>query len=262
MKLLSLFLLVVISATQAQPKKILELSPGEITNISVDRLGNFYLILKNSTIQKYNPNGELLAQSNIFNEKTINVEAWNPLQVIVHTPDSFRYYVLDHELQNRKIVAIDSSFAISPHLLSPGYESSLWLIDGADFSLKRIESLQKGLKYESKLQAPGWDDKPNLIQIREYQNLIFLLDSKSGISMFTSLGKLVRTIDERSIRYFNFMGEELYFLKDNKIILFDLYTEETRELKIDSDCKYALITDERLILVKSEKVEIFEYFLQ
>lgn len=259
---LLLYLWVMVIAAHGQPKKISELNPGPIENISVDRLGNFYLILKNSVIQKYNPDGELLAESKPMEAKKINVEAWNPLQIVVHSPDSFHYHILDHELQNERIVVLDSSLAIFPHLISPGYESSLWIIDGADQSLKRIESLQKGLTYESKLQAPGWDDDPNIIQIREYQNMIFLLDTESGISMFTSLGKLVRSIEERNIKYFNFMGEELYFLKDNKIILFDLYTEETRELKIEGDCIFALITDERLILVKKDTVEIFEYFLQ
>lgn len=262
MKYLIIVFAISCSGLYGQPKKITAFSPGEVSNISVDRLGNFYLILKSGVIQKYNPDGKLLAQSSQINSENISVEAWNPLQVFAYSSDARAYNVLDHTLQNEKTIQLDSSFAISPHLLSPGNENSIWILDAVDYSVKKIDTKKAAVIFESQLRAPGWDDAPMLIQMREYQNLVFLLDLRSGISIFTSLGKLVRTIEESNIRYFNFMGEELYFLKENKIIFFDLYTEERRELKIDTGYRFALVTDERLILVRHDSVELFEFFLQ
>ena len=38
-------------------KKIKGFRPGKIENVSVDRLGNFFLVFENGTIKKYDANG-------------------------------------------------------------------------------------------------------------------------------------------------------------------------------------------------------------
>jgi hypothetical protein len=59
---------------------------------------------------------------------------------------------------------------------------------------------------------------------------------------------------------FNFFGEELYYLDTDSIKLFDLYTEEIRDLKIEGENKFALVTDERIILItKKNRVLLFDF---
>ena len=94
---------------------------------------------------------------------------------------------------------------------------------------------------------------------REYQNFVFLLDKKEGIKIYNGVGSLIKTIPQSGLSYFNFIGEELYYLKGNTIQLFDLFTAETREIKLPESAYFALITDERLFLVRHKAVDIYEY---
>jgi hypothetical protein len=93
--------------------------------------------------------------------------------------------------------------------------------------------------------------------MREYQNFVFLLNPRKGLYIFNSLGNHLRTVGGPGIANFNFLGEELYFLRNGKLEFFNLFTTETREMNVDPIYTNALITDERLILFAPLTIDIF-----
>jgi len=55
------------------------------------------------------------------------------------------------------------------------------------------------------------------------------------------------------------VGEELYYADGNTLKFFDLTTEATREVKVEGTHKFALVTDERMILIDTKnKVTLWE----
>ena len=58
---------------------------------------------------------------------------------------------------------------------------------------------------------------------------------------------------------FGFFGYQLYFLEDDKIVFFDLYTEKIR-LEPVGVGEFVLVSDERILLVtKNGRAVLFEY---
>ena len=102
------------------------------------------------------------------------------------------------------------------------------------------------------------ESKPNFVYMRDYQNLIFLLDKNSGVVIYNTIGKKINRL-KTDANNFGFFGEELYFLQDDKVVFFDLYTEKIRLVNVGKG-KFVLVSDERILLVKENgRVTLFEF---
>jgi hypothetical protein len=63
----------------------------------------------------------------------------------------------------------------------------------------------------------------------------------------------------KNLEYLGFLGQEIYYKENEKIKFYDLYTEDAHEINIDPTTQTALITDERMVLIKKSTVEVWEY---
>lgn len=260
--MLALILTLIICVdVKAQLSRVADLNLKDITRCSVDRLGNFYFVGGDGVLKKYDPDGKLLNQTAKSIAPLTLLEPWNPLKVFIFDKGSKKYTYLDHNLETLEATTLEPSLSISPTLFCPANEANKgWILDEADFTLKRVNLSTKEIEFESALPE-DWVVEPHFVFMREYQNMIFLLDKNAGIYILNNLGKPIKTIELKGLTFFNFMGEELCYRQGNDIVLFDLYTADIRKIADISKFKNVIntvITDERLAVLTPEKVEIFK----
>ncbi len=238
--------------------KIKEFKSAEVAQVSVDRLGNFFLVLKNGSIKKYDLQGKVIASLKAKN--TTLLEPWYHPVIFTYSKKNQSYSTYGRNFENGKQTTVEPAWAIEPSLVCPSNDNKLWLFDQADASIKKVNPFTNEVLLEFYLDTTKFKTKPNFIHLRGYQNMIFLLDKNSGILILNNIGKQINKIEKEGIGNFNFFGEELYYLDGSSIKLVDLYTEETREIKVEGENKFALVTDERIILVnKKNSVSVFEF---
>lgn len=247
------------SLAQLQEVKTL---PIENTSIaSVDRLGNFYFVLPSGKMQKYDPNGMLLDETSISVLPLTLLEPWNPLKVFTYTNDQKKYQHWDHHLQILESKILEPSFSITPQLLCPANENNKsWILDVADFTLKRVDLKSNEIDLETKLPAEWATEDSNFVFMREYQNRLFLLDKEKGILMLNNLGIPITSIKINGLTFFNFLGQELCYRDGNNILLLDLFTGETRkvaDIPNTEDIIETILTDERLVIVTPANIKIY-----
>jgi len=236
-------------------KKVKGFRPGKIENVAVDRLGDFFLVFGNGTIKKYDANGKVLASLKGNKSPTL-IEPWYHPRIFKYDYRDRTCIIYDRNFQNGDVQPLDPSIAIDPILVCPTNDNQLIVLDRADFSIKRVNPASQEVTAEFYIDTVG--ARLNVTYLREYQNLIFLLDKNHGIIIYNKEGKKINRL-RTNANNFGFFGEELYFLQHEKIIFFDLYTEKTRELRI-ADSKFILVSDERILLVDShDQVSIFEF---
>ena len=245
---------------QGQSLKKLQTIPLQgIKNVTIDRLGNIYVQLENQTINKYDTDGNwMVSFSNLERVEISQVEPWNPLSVFIYSRSAQEIELLDRSLIRQERIAVDQSLAIEPSLASPSINNSYWLLDKSDLSLKKIDVNSSGVDFQIDLNKVVRSVQPDYIALREYQNMIFLLDLKAGIEIYSIVGKRIHKIEAPGISYFGFLGQELYYLEAGNLKFYDLYTEEVHQFPV-GNVKQALVTDERLILVNAGSIEISEY---
>lgn len=248
---LFLLLLLVKPATSAAQTvtKIKEFKAKGVKTLAVDRLGNFFLIFKNGAIKKYDPDCKLLASLKGGKITPTLVEPWYHPSIFVYDRSRQEWIVFDHNLKNPQVNPVDPSVAIAPYLVCPTNDNKLLVFDKADNSVKKVNRFTNESLFEFTIDTTKLAKAPDFIFLREYQNMIFLLDKNSGIWVYNNIGKLVNSIQVAGLEGFGFYGEEIFFLRDGVLTLFDLYTEKTRQIPLEKAYRQSYITDERVISI-------------
>lgn len=251
-----------LSFASAQLKKVADIKLKGVTHVSIDRLGNFYFVSTDGRIHKYDVNAKQLAVSPPNATPISLLEAWNPLRVFAYYANDSAYHIFDYNLELLEIKKLDPSLAITPTLACPGNEPTVWILDEADLSLKKTNYHTNELILESPIDSMAHYTRFSFM--REYQNYLFMAEPGGAIHILNSLGKPVTKLETLQSGYFNFLGEEICFRRNDQLMLFDLYTAEARTLAVvnnPDNILFSIISDERVALVRSDRVEFYRYTL-
>lgn len=222
----------------------------------VDRPGDLYVLLADGEMLKYDKDGNKIASKRFQSQPDLFDPRDGTMSFAYFRADQHMEY-LSPDMQSTEAKALHPEFAISAWLTCPS-KNELWIFDAADFSLKKTKERGTAIAYESIWSREKGTKTQSITLMREYLNFLFVLDRSGGIYLFNNLGKEIRRI-EATPTYFNFIGEELYFPQGNSLHLIDLYTAETREIQLPHDSQFAMLTDERMILVSEKRVEFYAF---
>jgi len=229
---------------------------GKVHFASVDRPGDLYIIMEDGLVRKFDLNGKEIASKKFVSPPTLFDPRDGTLS-FAYFRDHQRLEYLSPDMSSSTEKQLPPEFTVYPWQVCPA-RNELWILDSADLSLKQTAGRATTVGYEAKWQ--GKPARPSSITfMREYLNFLFILDVDNGIHVFNNLGRHIRQIDQPGLKYFNFLGEELYYMQGQSVQLMDLYTGELRQLAIPKPCTFALLTDQRMILVSDGKVEFFEF---
>ena len=241
----------------SQGKKFTIDVADEIVWAGVDRPGDLFLVLQTGEIQKFNSSGTVVAKYKFPTIPTL-LDAGDGVSSFIYNRKENHYTILSEELVLLSEKEPDPSFAINPWLICPALHE-LWIFDVSDYSLKKTKLWATAVAFETSQRHLAQQKPEEFISLREYQNYVFLLDRKAGVHVFNGVGKLLRTLGEKGLDYFNFLGEEFYYIKGDELIFIDLYTEEKRNFKLPQSCDRALVTDNTLYAIKGKNVSLYDF---
>ena len=255
LKLIPFVLLCFCGQTIAQQNKIATIEINEVVSAYVDRPGDLYLLLKNNTLKKFDSIG-----NELYGKK------YTATPTLFDPRDGARMFMYQKETglcsfysnETKQEFIIEQQYAIEPVLACASGDHNIWLLDKADLSIKRINPSLTKVLTEATINQKQFIQKPEILSMREYQNFLFIHEKNSGILIFNSLGIQIRKIPATEITYFNFLGEELYYKKNEKLIFHDLFDSATREVPVDPSCTIILLTDRRQFLLYQNRLEIFK----
>ncbi len=226
-----------------------------IEQVAIDRAGDIY-VLTSSTLLKFDKNGKQIGE--VSTTPLTSFDTGNGVRLLTFNRQHQEYTILTPSLTKVSETSIDNSLAIEPWLVCSSGDYNILILDAADWSIKKVDTRQSKILTEFKIDSSS-TNPPQFLSIREYQNFVFLLDKQSGISIYNSIGLKLKTIKVADITSFHFLGQELYYFNNGKIYFTDLFTMEAREEAIKGPYHSVLVTDERLIGVKENRIQIFEY---
>lgn len=224
-----------------------------VTAAYVDRPGDLYVQFENGTIQKFDINGKLVEE----------IKPELPL-ALFEPRDGSRAFSFDRKGNwysyglfgtfNKQ--PVPEEFAIEPWLVCSSGDQNLWILDGVDLSIKKLNTGKQKIEVEIYLSQDQAIQKEDFVMMREYQNFLFIHNRQQGIEIHNAIGKRIKLISGKDIQYFNFMGEELYYAQTDKLIFLDLFDGKTRELPIDKGVQFMLLTDERVFKVFGDRLVV------
>ncbi len=227
---------------------------ADIVWAGVDRPGDLFLVLASGDVQKFDKTGKKIG-SHKFDSPPTLVDPLDGVQSFYYNRIENRYGNMSFDFTTISQHELDPAFAISPWLVCPALRE-LWILDSADFSIKKTTLNSTTISLEAALQHLPLKKITDYTYMREYQNYVFLLDKTAGVHVFNPLGKYVRTLGEKNMTYFNFLGEELYYVSGSQLIFIDLYTADRRATFEPNESRFTLMNDDRMFSVGIRSVTI------
>lgn len=233
---------------------------SRISAYSIDQQGNIFLGFDNGTITKYNTElDSLLSYNPTRVGKFSLIEAWHGFQVFAFNNKFQDFILLDRFLSRESRYALGETGMYYVDLSTLSGEQNLWLIEENGLRLMKYDFKAREIILDISLN--NWLDNQEhaFTFMREYQNLLFLIDKNSGIYVFDNLANIIRKIYVVNVDYVSLSGETLYYLTDEAIISMNLYSNVQSEIKIDQrDYKGLLVFKNFGYLVSDQRVEMIE----
>ena len=245
---LTLVLLLIWLSVKGQLIVIDSLKINSVELLSIDKSGDLYVGDIHGNVLKLDAGLEELQRFSPSRKGGITtLDAWNPLRGFVGFGDIQEYVFLDRFLvsENRFSLQDISSYV---GVCAPSMDNNIWLVDYADFSLKKYNISFNQIEINRAFDLVLNPNDYEISQIREYQNLVFMCDSRSGILVFDNLGNYLYTITYDGILSFSFWKNEINFLRGTELISRDLYTEDLVSIPMPKGT---------LLAVKTEKYYFF-----
>lgn len=227
---------------------------AEIVWAGIDRPGDLFVLLANGEVQKYEKTGKKVG-SHRFGSLPTLIDPLDGVRSFFYFRQGQRYGTLSYDFSDVDEKVLDPSFAISPWLVCPALRE-LWILDSADFSVKKTRLNSQTISLESTLKHLPDKKISDYGSMREYQNYVFLLDKTAGVHVFNPIGRFVHTLGKKNMNYFNFLGEELYYVSGNDLVLIDIYNLEMRTRPLPGEYTFALLNDDHVYGIKGKEIHI------
>jgi hypothetical protein len=231
------------------------------TAISVDRKGSVYLLDPKRSLFMIDSTGKPV---NTFSPpsrgRITAVEAWNPMKLFLFYEDRQELMLLDRFMRPIASTRLtDLGFMGNVRAATLTSDDSFWLFNESDFTLSKID-----LRYQKPIIETPLDlilDKArfDVRFMREYQNMVYLLDYNGGVYVFDNLGNYKKKLPFTGVSYIGFSGNDLYFVKDRQLHFFDLYQLQERILPLPADKVYlsALISEGLVYLFTKNQADVY-----
>ncbi len=231
----------------------------DIVWAGIDRPGDLFIVMANGDVQKYDKTGKKIGSHKFSTPPTL-LDPLDGVQSFFYHRKNQTYGTMSYDFTTITPHAVDPAFAVSPWLVCPALRE-LWILDSADFSIKKTALNSTAISLENALQHLPEKKITDYTSLREYQNYVFLLDKTAGVHVFNPLGKYIRTLGDKNMSYFNFLGEELYYVSGSDLIFIDLYDAGRREIpmKAGMDFRFVLLNEDRMYGVGGRTITISEF---
>ena len=194
------------------------------------------------------------------------MEPWPALRLFLYYENIQSYTFLDRYLTGEQFTRLPADIGFA-RLAAASSDNQLWVVDDRNFSLIKFDFTFNQISLSSPFNQLPMKLDLDPYQIQEYQNRLYMGDRKHGILVFDNIGNYLKTIKLPEIDSFNFIGDELYYLRLGTLHFLHLYQEKSRSWPLPA--AYANVASEapvqvlmlgnRIALAKGNVLEFWRY---
>jgi hypothetical protein len=204
-------LLCLTQASGADSLAVLREIPMTARLMTVDELGNVYVVRENNALVRFNEYGDSSAfYRSVQNGNIGAVDASNPLRVVVYYPAYSRTVLLDRMLAEKNDLNLRRTNVFTTPVIASSADGNLWIYDQFNVRLKKIdEQLAEIAQSNDIRQEAQIVPAPSFMVERNWK--VFLCDTANGIFTFDRYGNYINTLSIYGVKYLQVFGPQLLF---------------------------------------------------
>ena len=231
--------------------------------VNADRLGNIYVNDSKGNIRKLDSLGHPLSlyAPGQFGRLTA-LESWNSLRVFLFYENTQQYLFLDRYLAPSEFLEFPSDQFGFVRLASSSSDNQIWVLDIITLQLAKYDFNYNQVTLSQSLNQLSDTLALNPYQLVEYQNRVYLGDSKLGVLIFDNLGNYLRTLPKTGTAQFHLFEDKLYYLTDEHVLLHSIYSDKSETITLpDNELSYdhVLFVGNATALFSGKKMHLLHY---
>ena len=230
--------------------------------VSQDRLFNIYFSDQKNNIHQVSPDGKLVRTYSPPTQAHVALlEAWNLVRILAFYDDRQHITLLDRFLTPLASTRLSEIADGNVRLATLASNDQIWLLNESDFSLAKVDLQRPEATSRTQLNQILPDARTDFRFMREYQNNLYLVDRIAGIYIFDNLGTYKKKIPVTGLSFLGFKGDEAFYLKDDKLTFFNLYTLKERQIALPLAPHYsqALVGNNTIYLFSDTTLDIYSF---
>jgi len=235
----------------------------QITDFTVDNIGNLYLLLQNGQLKKINPNGDSVAVYNNVRRfgQPYSLDVSNPLKVLLYFKDFGTVVILDRLLNSRSVLDLRAQHLLQVNAIGQSYDNNIWIFDGLENKLKKIGDDGKLLDQTTDLRQV-FDSTPSPQFILDQDQSVYLYDSLMGVYVFDYYGGFKNRIPFTGWTDFRVINKSLFGRDPNFLYRYDLGSLDLQQMAIPTFMKGSenlVIVQGMVYVLKDGELKLFSY---
>lgn len=263
-RIFSIIVLFWVTAAVAQKDssfQLLRSYSGDIANVLLDNLDNFYIVTSSGQLKKFNGKGDSVAVFNGVRNygKLHAVDITNPLKPLLFYKDFSTVVILDRLLSTRSSIDLRRHNILQPTAITLSYDNNIWVFDQFDNKLKKLDESGNVL-----LQTTDFRQLfSNTISPQRLINdngLLYLADSAQGIFVFDNYGAFKRKIPLKGWANIDIWDGRLIRLGTKEFVVYDPTTFAEQSKQFPASFKPYLHTftnRNKLVTFSSDSLRIY-----
>lgn len=200
--------------------------------LTTDQFG-FYYEIGDTEIKKFSSKGELnCSYSNNVLGVIANVDVSNPQKILVYFKDFTRILILDNTLSpSSEVIDLTTIELDETSLVCRSYNDAVWYYDPVRFELiRKNQELVTTNSSGNLANLLNKNIQPNFMV--EYNNKLYLNDTKFGILVFDIYGTYLKTLPIFELMNFQIRDKFLiYTNKNGEVETYDFFSLQTAKYK-------------------------------
>ena len=235
----------------------------DITDFTVDNLGNLYVLNKTGQLKKISPAGDSMAVFNNVRQygKIYLMDVTNPLKVLLYFRDFGTIVVLDRFLSTRTTIDLRRQQLFQVNAIGQSYDNNIWVFDELEGKLKRISEEGRVLDQSTDFRRI-LDSVPSPQFIVDQNRLVYLYDSLKGVYLFDYYGAFKNRIQLKGWTDFTVIGNNIFGRDARMLYRYEPGTLNLQHYPIPAamrDAQKIKITPANLYLLRNNRLDIYSY---
>lgn len=235
---------------------------GSGVAVSTDYKGNIYLLDQKRNIVQLDTLGRpVTVFSPPVRGRIATIDAGNPMKILAFYFDRQQLLLLDRFLRPLSSTSLlDFDFEGTIRAAGLASEDGFWLFNESTFTLGKLDTRLRKIVSETPLNLILDRERFDIRMVREYQNIVYLLDYSGGIYVFDNLGNYKKKLPITGVSYIDFRDNELYYVKENKLHFLNLYTLQVKVVELpEGGFTAALTSGDQLFLFTSKTGYVYNW---
>lgn len=227
----------------------------------MDNQGFIFLTDPEGNLYQYNKSGNVINNFSPHRQGRISqLEASWTINIFTFSADLQEYRILDRFINPVAENQIPLNLITLAKVATLGNNNIIWVFDEADLSLKQFDFMRNEVVQHQPLNLILDRSSLEIIDMKEYQNLLFLNIKNEGIFILDNQGNLIKKLKAYPIRNFGFWKTKMTFIEKEHIISLDFQSENKEILQLPDDFKALgiFVNQQMVILFDSNQIRIYQ----